>query len=108
MLDEAIKVDPKNGDEYATYAGYYAKKGDSAEALEFIKRSQSIDPADSSVLYTQAVVYSLADRQEEALKVLSAALQKGYSFQEVKNDPELSKLRTRPEFSELQSKFSKN
>ncbi len=103
-----LQVNPRAATTMQHLAQYYAKKGDSADALEFIKRSQSIDPADSSALYTQAVVYSLADRQDEALKVLSAALQKGYSFQEVKNDPELTKLRSRPEFSELQSKFSKN
>jgi hypothetical protein len=53
------------------------------------------------------VVYSLADRQDEALKALNEALQKGFPLQAAKNDPELNKLRTKPEFAQLLNRFGK-
>jgi Tfp pilus assembly protein PilF len=86
---------------------YYAKKGDSAHALEFIRHARSIEPENISLLYNQAVVYCLANRQTEALSVLDEALQKGYSLEEIKNDPELSELQKLPQFEQLLKKFNK-
>jgi hypothetical protein len=36
--------------------------------LEFIRRAKSIDPANASLLYTQAVVFSLMDRQDDGIE----------------------------------------
>jgi len=47
------------------------------------------------------------DRQDEALKTLNEALQKGFSLEAVKNDPELNKLRTNPQFAQLLNRFGK-
>ena len=102
-----LQVNPRDTTTMERLAQYSAKQGDSARALEFIRRARSINPGDVSLLYTQAVVYSLADKQEDALKSLTEALQKGLSPQVVTNDPELSKLQTHV-FSQLLNKFSKN
>jgi hypothetical protein len=55
------------------------------------------------------VIDCLADKQQDALQYVSEAIQKGgLSPQKARNDPELSKLQTRPEFSEIMNKYSKN
>jgi hypothetical protein len=59
------------------------------------------------MLYSQAVVYCLADRKTESLNTLDAALQKGYSLEEAKNDPELAELQKLPQFEALVKKFTK-
>jgi hypothetical protein len=38
---------------------------------------------------------------------LDEALQKGYSLEEAKNDPELGELQKRPQFGELVKRFTK-
>jgi tetratricopeptide (TPR) repeat protein len=102
-----LQVNPRDASAMQHLAQYYSRKGDLPQALEFIRRAKSIDPANASLLYTQAVVYSLTDRQDEALKTLNEALQKGFSLEAVKNDPELNKLRTNPQFAQLLNRFGK-
>jgi hypothetical protein len=58
-------------------------------------------------LYTQAVVYCLAGRESESLSALDEALQKGYSLEEARNDPELGNLQKLPQFGQLVKKFTK-
>jgi Tfp pilus assembly protein PilF len=86
---------------------YYAKKGDLAQALEFIQHALAIEPQNISLLYTQAVVYCLGGRESESFGVLNQALQKGYSLEEAKNDPELARLQKLPQFAQLVKNFTK-
>jgi len=102
-----LQVNPRAAATMGNLALYYAKKGDSAHALEFIRRARSIEPENISLLYNQAVVDCLANRREESLSVLEQALQKGYSLEETKNDPELSELQKLPQFAQLVDKFTK-
>jgi len=102
-----LQVDPRSATAMEHLSLYYAKKGDSGHALEFIRHARSIEPQNISLLYTNAVVYCLADRKAESLSVLEEALQKGYSIEEAKNDPELGELQKLPQFAQLVKKFSK-
>ena len=85
---------------------YYAKKGDSTQALQFIRRARSIDPNTNQLMYDEAQVQVLANHPEEALKALREAFQKGYSPEEARNDPELESLQSRPEFERLLKEFN--
>ncbi len=87
---------------------YYAKKGDSAHAMQFVQHALSIEPQNISLVYIQAVVHCLADRKPESFRVLREALQKGYSLEEAKSDPELGSLQSSPEFAKLVAEFSKS
>ena len=102
-----LQVNPRSGTTMENLALYHAKKGDSVQALEFIRHARTIEPDNISMLYTQAVVYCLAGRKEESISVLGEALQKGYSLEEAKNDPELADLQKLPQFDELLKKFGK-
>jgi tetratricopeptide (TPR) repeat protein len=103
-----LQVDPRSATAMEHLALYYAKKGDSGHALEFIRHARSIEPQNISLLYTNAVVYCLADRKAESLSVLEEALQKGYSIEEARNDPELGELQKLPQFAQLLKKFTKS
>jgi cytochrome c-type biogenesis protein CcmH/NrfG len=54
LLDEALKVDPSNGEAYVTYAGYCAGKGDWKEAglkaSKAIEAGSTLDPRFASEL----------------------------------------------------------
>ena len=102
-----LQVNPRSASSMADLALYHAKKGDSADALNFIRHARSIEPENVSLLYTQAVVYCLADRRRESLDILDEAFQKGYSLEEAKKDPELGELQKLPEFAQLAKKFTK-
>jgi tetratricopeptide (TPR) repeat protein len=102
-----LQVNPRDADVMDHLSLYYAKKGNPVQALDFIRRARAINPADVSMIYDEAVVYTLTGRPPEALKSLREALQKGYSLQEAKNDPELANLQSRPEFAKIVADFSK-
>ena len=94
---DPVFVDLAIGGTMAGMALYYAKKGDSTQALQFIRLSL-FRPYINQLIYNVAVVRALANQPEEALEVLKEAFQKGYSPAEARNDPELKILEGRPEF----------
>jgi eukaryotic-like serine/threonine-protein kinase len=102
-----LQVNPRNSASMGLLAVYYAKKSDPTEALDYIRRARAINPTDVNLIYMEAQVYALANRPDDALKSLRQALQKGYSTEEAKNDPELSGLQGRPEFARLIKEFGK-
>ena len=91
----------------ADLALYYAKKGDSQHAIQYIGQARAIQPSDLQMVYFEAQVYALAGKPPEAMHALSAALQKGYSAEEAQNDPELRSLQGLPEFTKLVRQYSK-
>jgi tetratricopeptide (TPR) repeat protein len=102
-----LQVNPRDSNVMDQLSLYYAKKGDAIQAVDFIRRARAINPTDVNMIYDQAVVYTLTGRPAEALNSLREALQKGYSLQEAKNDPELASLQGRPEFARFRAEFDK-
>jgi tetratricopeptide (TPR) repeat protein len=96
-----LQVNPHNASTMGGIALYYAKKGDSTQALQFIRRARSIDPNSNQLIYNEAVIQALANHPQEALQALKEAFQKGYSPEEARNDPELTILEGRPEFRRM-------
>jgi len=85
---------------------YYAKKGDTARGLEFVRRARAIDPSNIQFIYNEAQVRTLAGQTPEALKALREAFEKGYSPQEARNDPELGPLQNLLEYDRLLREFT--
>jgi len=104
---QELQVNPKSAAATGDVAVYYAKNGDRAHSLQYIRQARAIDPSDLQLMYLQVQIYTLADKQAEALSSLREAFQKGYSTEEALNDPELGKLRGLPEFARLVNEFSK-
>jgi eukaryotic-like serine/threonine-protein kinase len=89
-----LAVNPRNSDTMESLALYYAKKGMSAQALNFIHHARSINNENVELVYSEAVVEALANHPENALKLLREAFERGYSVQEANSDPELDSLRS--------------
>jgi eukaryotic-like serine/threonine-protein kinase len=102
-----LQVNPRDANVLEQLGLYYAKKGDAIQALDFMRRARALSPADVNMIYNQAVVFAIGGRTAEALKALREALQKGYSLEEIKSDPELGTLQSLPEFKKLVAEFSK-
>jgi tetratricopeptide (TPR) repeat protein len=98
---KALVVNSRDAAAMGRIAQYYAKKGDSKHALEFVHRARAIDAKDSSLVYAEAVVDWLAGKPEDAAQNLQRALKAGYPLEAVQNDPELAKLQALPQFIQL-------
>jgi serine/threonine-protein kinase len=103
----AQRVNPQDASTLGNLGYYYAKNGDSKKGLDFITRARSIDANDNELMYKEAVINAIAGRQAEALASLRAALQKGYSAEQAKNDPELKTLAKNPELIKLIAGFER-
>jgi eukaryotic-like serine/threonine-protein kinase len=103
---QQLQVNPKLASVTGDLALYYAKKGDVTHALQYARQARSLDPDDLQLLYNQAEIYSLANRQKESLTTLREAFKKGYSPEEAVNDPELASIKALPEFTKLVAEYS--
>jgi serine/threonine protein kinase/Tfp pilus assembly protein PilF len=101
-----LQVNPRNASVMGDLACYYAKKGDGAQAIEWISRARDIDPHSVLLMSQAVVVHALTSNPEAALKDLREAFQNGYSLDEARREPEFRSLQSRPEFSSLLAEFS--
>jgi eukaryotic-like serine/threonine-protein kinase len=101
LLEEHLNVNPNDAEPRARLALYQAKLSRHEEALANIERAVALEPRNTTLMYRRAVVYALANRLDEAMKYLGAALASGYSRSEVERDAELEALRGRPEYGIL-------
>jgi eukaryotic-like serine/threonine-protein kinase len=101
-----LQINPKSAGIMGDLAGYYAKKGDRAQSMEWITRARNLDPNSVDLLYQAAIVHALADRPEDTLKDLREAFQKGYSTEQARIEPEFGSIQHRPEFAKLLAEFS--
>ncbi len=102
-----LQVNPQNTSAMEDLALYYAKKGDSNRAMEFIGRARAIDKKDVELVYVQATIENFANEPSEAIQTLREALAQGYPAKEAASDPELQNLQARPDFQQLMKEFSK-
>ena len=103
---QQLQVNPKLASVTSHLALYYAKKGDAAHALTYIKQARSLDAEDLQLLYYEVEVESLAGHQQDAITALRQAFKRGYSPEEAMSDPELGSLKSLPEFTRLVNEFS--
>ena len=99
-----LQVNPRDAGALQSVALYYAKEGQYTWAQDYIHKARAIDPNNVNYVYSEAVVNALAGKQQDALKALREAFEKGYSTDQARNDPELNSLRGIPEFDKLVSK----
>ena len=95
---QALTVDPNDPTTRCNLGTYYAKKGDTAQGMKFIKEALAADPASPGFTYNSAVAHALAGQTEPAVQALRAAFKAGYPAAFAKNDPDLKILSSDPRF----------
>jgi tetratricopeptide (TPR) repeat protein len=102
-----LEVNPRNAAAMANLALYYAKAGKAIRALDFVRRARSIDANNVEYMYTEAVVRALAGQNQDAVKALRLALEKGYALADAVSNPELAALQGLPEFQGILADFGR-
>ena len=101
-----LAVNPRDADAAISLAQFYAKKGDTGQALQYIQQASAIDPHNLDLFYTEAVIQTLAGHPDKALKALGEAFHNGFSPDQARDDPDLQTLQRGPEFAKLVSQYS--
>jgi eukaryotic-like serine/threonine-protein kinase len=92
LIDEQLKVNPRDADLHLLGAQYSAMLGRKGEALQFLDFSLHTGINDPETLYFAAIVHNQLGDASGALEYLQKALRQGYSRSEVERTPELSSL----------------
>ena len=85
-------------------AGILARMGQLDKSYEWARRSLSIEPDETSILYNVACVYALLGRKEDALDCLAKVMEHGIFFKNwAAKDSDLDSLRADPRFQSMLS-----
>jgi len=98
---KALQVNPRSATTMGSMALYFAKKGDAAQAMEFVQRAHMLDPSSVDLILTSAEVHALSNRPEDAIADLRTGLKRGLTTTSIETDPELDSLRKRPDYQAL-------
>ncbi len=99
--DALVKVNPRDMRTIALIALCEAKLGRSAAADRHAAEARTLAPDDREVLQRSAEVHALLGNHDAALKDLEAAIARGYSRQDARDNDELAPLRKLPPFAAM-------
>ena len=88
----------------ARLAKFEAKAAETGPALEHIDAAFRYAGQNGTVRFQAAVVYAWLGRDERALQELAAAIKQHYSIEDIRQAPELAKLRGNPGYPLLFSR----
>jgi tetratricopeptide (TPR) repeat protein len=101
LLQQEIKVDPRNPRLHARLAMYHAAVGDRAPALAEIADALRLDPSQAYVQYRAGLVYEETGDRENALNHIELALRAGEPRAEILAAPPLERLRKDSRFARM-------
>ena len=87
----------------STLALYLAKADDKEAALRELSQLELSKSENATVFFRMAVAYEVCALRGRALTMLEKSLKAGYAQREVRNDPELLKLRNDIRYHKLLS-----
>ena len=96
-----LQVDRRNAVVRGSLGLYYAKIGDVKQADRFIRDARAIDRSNVLLMFEEAIIYALSNRNAEALTALEEALKAGYPVSMIQSDPDLRTVRQDPRFENL-------
>ena len=101
-----LQVDRRNAGVRGSLGLYYAKIGDVKQADRFIRDARAIDRSNVLLMFEEAIIYALSNRNAEALTALEEALKAGYPVSMIRSDPDLRTVREDPRFENLLKRSS--
>jgi eukaryotic-like serine/threonine-protein kinase len=98
LLEEQVKADPEDATSQAYLADLYAEDAQHDKALTRIQAALAGSPDDRNILELAGETYENLGDRRRALEYIERALQKGYSLDDLKGNPDLQNLLTDPNF----------
>lgn len=102
--EEALNVNPTNAETIADLSGYHAMIGEKDKALTLATRAIRTDSSNAQAMYVVGTTYEQLGDREKALLWIGRAIEGGYSFNDVEQQPELKELRADPRYEKLREK----
>jgi serine/threonine-protein kinase len=103
LINELLKVNPRDAERQGDAASCYAALGDKSQAAAHLALSLQLGRGDKNLLFNAAVVYNDLGETGEALEWLHKSFLAGYSASIARDSPEFDNLRSNPQFQQLLS-----
>jgi serine/threonine-protein kinase len=94
LVEEQLKSSPSDPDHQTRLALYLAKQGDRARAGKELSRWETFPKKSPASHFRALLTHEILGERTAALASLEAALTAGYAFKEIRDEPELAKLRS--------------
>jgi eukaryotic-like serine/threonine-protein kinase len=98
LLEDTVKVQPQDAQVHAELAFLYARRKQRDKAVVQAQAALALAPDDPNVLVNVGDAYEDLGERPEALRYIEQSLKKGYTVQDLKDDPDLEKLLADPDF----------
>ena len=95
------ELNPRDGENVAMMADYYAMTGQQSEAVKALQRAVQLEPKNSEVLFRAALVCNHFGQTSETLQWLRKAIEAGFSRSEVRDFPDFDSLQSNPQLRTL-------
>ncbi len=101
LAEKLLVVNPSDIEVLSSLAQYHSRIGDAVAARKYLNRALQVNPNDVDNLRIACLVYLDAGQQQEAFKWLEKSVRAGYSREQLIANPDLTSLRSEPEFGRL-------
>ncbi len=98
LLEETVRDTPRDAIAQSNLGMLYVKKKLRDKAVSRIQSALVLSPDDPNVLAIVGLAYEDMGDRVDALRYIEKSLQKGYSFEDLKNTPDLQGLLSDPRF----------
>jgi serine/threonine protein kinase/Flp pilus assembly protein TadD len=107
LAREEMRVNPRDAQLLVNVAGYQTALGDISEAKKNLAYALELAPDNLSVICSAGVVYEQLGERDRAMTLITSALERGYAYSELENDPHLGKFLNDPDFMSFIQNFAK-
>jgi tetratricopeptide (TPR) repeat protein len=104
VLREVLKANPSSGQEWTTLGFYDAKLGNDADAWEDLRQAERRGATDLESQFTKAQALALLGKQEDALQLVLACLDRGLAPVEINLALDLKDVRLDPRYKQAVAK----
>ncbi|MBM3762625.1 MAG: tetratricopeptide repeat protein [Acidobacteria bacterium] len=102
LAEPLLKATPDDYRLLGNVASYHAVLGHQEQALSLMRRAIALQPQSPDVANRAIAVYEFLKQRDLALEWAARAVKNGYSFETLKNDPELAGLVKDPRFKKVE------
>ncbi|TVR26491.1 MAG: serine/threonine-protein kinase [Balneolaceae bacterium] len=108
LAKEEERVNPRDAELLVNIAGYQTALGDFSEARQNLTYALELAPENISVICNAGIVYEQLGDRDRALTLITNALERGYAYSEIENDPHLREFLRDPRFISFIQDFTTN
>jgi len=104
LAEEERKKQPNDATLLSALGSYYATIGVADKGLPLLRQAVALEPDNPQVLYRAAEGHELLHDRDEALRLIGKALERKYSLEALKRNPEMAALIADRRFAAIAAK----